>query len=102
MVAGSDEWRACSSTSAPSHSVLILGHVGPSAHHLIGRKRAGFGVLHLQVELPTGASSVSSVFGSTQRKAACAGKIDLDKISDAKPYACAHARFVHCAPSPLI
>ena len=70
--------------SAPSHSVLILGYVGPFAHSLIDRERAGFGVLHLQVELPTGASSVSSVFGSTPRKANCANaQIDLDKISDA-------------------
>ena len=61
--------------------VLILGHVGPSAHSLIDRERAGFGVLHLQVELPTGASSVSSVFGSTPKKANCASaQIDLDKI----------------------
>ena len=67
--------------SAPSHTVLILGYVGPSAHSLIDRERAGFGVLHLQVELPTGASSVSSVFGSTPKKANCASaQIDLDKI----------------------
>jgi hypothetical protein len=62
----------------------MLGHVGPSAHHLIDRQRAGFGVLHLQVELPTGASSVSSIFGSTPRKANCASaQINLGEISDA-------------------
>jgi len=64
--------------------VLILGYVGPFAYHLIDHQRAGFGDHHLQVELPTGASSVSSVFGSTPRKANCAGAlINLDKVSDA-------------------
>ena len=64
--------------------MLILGYVGHFAHHLIDRQRAGFGVLHLQVELPTGASSVSSVFGSTPKKVNCASaQIDLNKISDA-------------------
>jgi len=53
-------------------------------YHLIDHQRAGFGDHHLQVELPTGASSVSSVFGSTPRKANCAGAlINLDKVSDA-------------------
>jgi hypothetical protein len=62
-----------------------LAHVGPSAHHLIDRQRAGFGVPHLQVELPTGASFVSSVFGSTPKEANCASaQIDLDKRSDAR------------------
>jgi hypothetical protein len=57
---------------------------GRSAHHFIDRQRAGFAVPHLQVELPTGASSVSSVFGSTRKRANCASaQIDLDKISDA-------------------
>jgi hypothetical protein len=85
-VHGGGKRRGEEGVSAPSHTVLILRHVGPSAHHLIDRQRAGFGVLHLQVELPTGASSVSSVFGSTPRRANCASAlIELDRISDAAP-----------------
>jgi hypothetical protein len=81
---GGGKRRGEEGISAPNYSVLILGHAGPFAHHLIDRQRAVFGVPHLQVELPTGASSVSSVFGSTPKKANCAsGLIDLDKVSDA-------------------
>jgi len=34
--------------TALSHSVLILGYVGPSTHHFIGRERAPLGVFCLR------------------------------------------------------